>query len=151
MTERKENSSAQSPAQKLFSALSDTRNTVSTLEDRVRNLEAGLSELRGYISSQFVELYSQMEAAREMLEETTSFVEEMKRIENDDFFHEGLAVDVFDLDREVPIDENIEPPELGDSHEPLPSEEEDEEYEGEEDEVGDAEVGVIDLLDLGLL
>lgn len=91
--------------QLLLSRVDNMRNDMAMLRNRVENLEKSLPNLKDYIKEQMIELYSQIEAARETMDEITSFFEEMNREEEEEDEHERDFIIEQELER---FDETVE-------------------------------------------
>lgn len=82
--ESKEPFRPKNAVQLLLSRVDNMRNDMAMIRNRVENLEKSLPALKDYIKDQMIELYSQIEAARETMDEITSFFEEMNREEEEE-------------------------------------------------------------------
>lgn len=89
MKEKTEEKTKQkSPVQILISKVDNLRNEISMLRHRVEEVEKATVSIKDYVKDQLVELYSQIEAARETMDEITEFFEDMNKEEEDEDEHE---------------------------------------------------------------
>lgn len=118
-----------SPVQILISRVDNMRNDFALLRNRVENVEKSVVSLKDYIKDQFIELYSQIESARESMDEITAFFEEMNREEEES---DDVTDREMDLE-EVDGDEGIYDEELNDES-TLPSDDDGLELEFDSEE-----------------
>jgi uncharacterized coiled-coil DUF342 family protein len=95
-----ENSKPKSAVSVLMSKVDNIKNDSALLRQRVDNLEKVVSEVKEYIKDQFLELYSQLEAARETMDEISSFIESLNE-EEDETPGDLLEDDDFGLEQEL--------------------------------------------------